>query len=470
MANTYVDFSGRDYTTILERLQSKQVEEVPELTDFNYSDAGQFLLRRLASEIDYLHFFLDEAFYENFLLTAEHRQSLIDLSKLIDWPIRMPSSASCTIRLTRIDGVISDISIPRYSSFYKADGTPYMALYNYTMDAEVDVLDIEAVQGTRQYYTIREDEFSVDDNLGLLTYSLGSDIAANSCVVISGEDFLEWTLVDSFWRSTVDDSHFMMDFLSDPEDSTNDTCRIVLGPCGFPTGDTFNVYFTRTVGLSGNTGIGIINVVGDALINKVTCTNTTAATGGSDIEDNAVFSNRMAEAVRTQRRAVTVEDYEAIVTSIPGVKYCQAIDRNYFDDWPHLYIGIYVAPYGGLTISDTLSEEILTELTDKGSYGSWPGRYVLMAPTAYTVNISARIGLLTGHNATTVINALTIALTAYFDSMIFGIGEPLDFGDLNVVASRVTGVRWIEFDSPTTTISLPYGQIIQLGTISITVA
>ena len=77
---------------------------------------------------------------------------------------------------------------------------------------------------------------------------------------------------------------------------------------------------------------------------------------------------------------------------------------------------------------------------------------------------------MTGHNATTVINALTIALTAYFDSMIFGIGEPLDFGDLNVVASRVTGVRWIEFDSPTTTISLPYGQIIQLGTISITVA
>lgn len=474
MANTYVDFSGRDFTAILERLQSKLIQEVPELTDLNYSDAGQFLLRRLGSESDYLHFYLDEAFYENFVETAEQRQSLINLSRLVDWKMILPSSATSTIRLTRIDGVDGDISIPEYSIFERSDGVQYLAAYNdgnsYTLLSTESTIDIPLVQGIRYSYTIREDEFSENELTGLIRYSLGGDVASGSVTVFSGDDMFEWEEVESFYRSTSTDTHFTIDYASDPQNTTNDTCYLVLGPIGFPTGDSFYCRFTKTVGSSGNCGSGTINTVIGTLSESVTCTNIAASTGGSDIESIASFKARLPQAVRTQRRGVTTDDYEALVLSVPGVRFCQAIDRNDTSEMPHYYVKLYVVPHSGTTISESLENDIYDQLTTRGTLGSWRGRYIISEATPYTINLTLRIGVLSGHNSNTVSSNLSTKLSEYLVSDVFGIGDYLEFGDLNIYAGRQAGVSWVEFDSPTQDITIPSGYIITPGTISITVS
>lgn len=473
MGGTTVDFSGRDYTAILERLQTKLIEEVPELTDLNYSDAGQFLLRRLASESEYIHWYIDEAFYENFIATAEQRQSLINLATLVDWKITLPTSASTTLTLTRKTGVTGNISIPRYQPFTKTDETSFVLNSlddaEYILESAVDTINVPILQGVRYTYTIREEEFEEHELTGLLRYSLGTDIASGSVRLFNTSDSSEWEEVDTFWRTTSSDQSFSLQYESDPELVENDSCYLVLGSIGFPSGDTLACSFNRTLGSLGNTGAGTIINVSGSLDNSVTCSNLTSATGGSDIETITSLKNRIPQAVRTQRRCVTVEDYEATLQSVPGVRFCQAIDRNNIEELPHLYVKLYVVPYGGYTISEQLRNTILAELADKGALGDWSGRYLITEATQYVINITARIGVLSGHNSSTVISNLTSKLNTYLTSDTFGIGDGLDFGDLNIYAGRQTGVSWIEFDSPDADIVGVYGYIITPGTISITV-
>lgn len=470
---TTIDFSGRDYTTILERLQTKLVEELPELTDLNYSDAGQFLLRRLASESEYLHWYIDEAFYENFITTADQRQSLINLAALVDWKITLPAGASCLLRLTRKSEVTGNIEIPLYSSFARNDGTVYTLDSSddtlYIMQSDEDYIDVPVVQGQRYTYAIQEHEFEEHDLSGLLRYKLNSDVASVSVRLYNTSDTFEWTEVDSFWRTDNTSYNFTLEYESDPENPIEDSCYLVLGSIGFPSGDTLTCSFNRTAGSSGNTGVGTILNVNGALSAYVTCSNTTSAVGGANIESIDSFKSRIPRAVRTQRRGVVSDDYEALVLSVPSVRFCQVIDRNDNQEIPHLYIKVFVVPYGGYELSEQIRNDILQELTAKGTLGSWSGRYIISEASQYPVNLSVRIGVASGYNQVSVRSAVISALTSYLESDIFGIGDGLDFSDLNLYTGRLSGVSWVEFDDPQSDITMSDGYIIVPGNISVTI-
>lgn len=468
MADSQYNFAGRDYTATLERLISILQSDVPELTDLNYSDAGMSILRLVARDSDQLAFYLDEAFSEGYLPTARYKQSLCDLAKLVDYPPKLASAAQTTLTLDRISGMTGDVSIPKWSSFSRSDGLTYVTMSSYTMLAAEDTIDVEVYQGVHAQEIISTGDWEQPDLSGLWKFNLGAGVASGTVTAEHGAGPITWSEVESFWRSFATDYDYLLEFYADSYSGVTDTVFIVLGPIGKPAED-MTVDYIQCDGASGNTGAGTITTVDNTpLSDYVTCTNADVANGGANAEAIEDLRERIPQVTRTQRRAVTVEDYEAVVESISGVKHCQAIDRRYGSEWPHEYVVLFVCPEGGGEMSSGLKTTIWNELADKGHRGDWKNRYLLYDPTEVDVDVTATIGVGSGYNPSTVISNATTALQELLSPDGVDIAENVQLSDLYSAVMAVDGVTYVNFSKPTAEVEIDDGEIAVDGTIAIT--
>lgn len=468
MPDSQYDFAGRDYAATLERLMTILRSEVPELTDLNHSDAGISILRLVARDSDQLAFYLDEAFAEGYINTARYKQSLVDLAKLVGYPPKLAAAASTTLTLTRKDGVTGDISISKWSSFSRTDGKTYVTLAAYTMLAASDTIDVEVFEGVHVQDTVSPGEWVQPDLSGLWKYNLGAGVAYGSVTLEHGAGPIVWTEQESLWRTFETDYHFLLEFYADLYGGSTDTVFLVLGGYGKPSEDA-TVDYLQCTGASGNTGYGTIVTVDDSpLKDKVTCAHTDPATGGAAAETTENLRQRIPWVTRTQRRAVTTEDYEAVIESISGVKHCQAIDRRYGSEWPHEYVVLFVVPEGGGPMSAGLKTSIWAELADKGHRGDWENRYLLYDPTEVEVDVTATIGIAAGYSPSAVISSVTTAIQALLSPDGIEIAEDLQLSALYEAVMDVAGVTYVNFTSPSDTVTADNGEILVDGTITIT--
>ena len=158
----------------------------------------------------------------------------------------------------------------------------------------------------------------------------------------------------------------------------------------------------------------------------------------------------------------------ALVEKIPGVLDCLCVDRNTDDQWPHMYVVLYVLPEGGGNMSDELQEMILAELQDWGHLGTWEGRYILLDPTEVAVNVTCSVGVIQGYVANAVLTAVRSAITDEFSVDNIGIGSPLDFDSMHDAILGVDGVAWVNFTTPISTITPGVGEIYTVGTLTVT--
>jgi len=467
----YQDFSGRDFTARFEAALALLSMLLPELTDRNHSDAGISLVRLLEDEIDKANFYLDRAFNEQFIPTAKWKQSLINIASSTDWPPKLASAASTTIKIARVDGFAAVLSIPKYSKFTRIDGMSYLSSFDVILPEGTAHVDVPVIQGIVQTLTLHPEDFVVRDLSKRPKYNLGKNIAARSVSVVNSDLGLSWTEVESFWRSLPTDRHFVLELQADKFNGVTDTVFLVFGDevkgGGSPL-QPVTVQFVVCDGAEGNCGAGKITEPPYGMQDQITCTNLTSATGGALAEDTKSYRRRIPLATRTQRRGVTIPDYQALIESIPGVAHCQAVDRNTDPYWPHWYVALYVVPAGGGPLSDLLKSQIHAQCAQWGHLGQWKERYILLDAQTVAVNVSCRIGFAEGYNSVAVIAAVTAAINALFDVSQIGIGDTLTFSDLHSAVSSVVGVSWVEFDAPTTDVSTSTGKILTLGSINIT--
>src|SRR5882757_5582840 len=87
-----IDYTGRDYTGLLNALYVQVPEKVPEWADYrNQADFGNALLQLFAHIGDVLSYYQDRVANESFLSTARSRRSVIDHLKLIGYQMRTAS-------------------------------------------------------------------------------------------------------------------------------------------------------------------------------------------------------------------------------------------------------------------------------------------------------------------------------------------------------------------------------------------
>jgi uncharacterized phage protein gp47/JayE len=474
MADFEYNFSGRDFTARFEALIARMRQDVPELTDLNHSDAGISILRLVADTVDKLNFYIDEAFAEGFIETARFKQSLIDIAKTVDILPKLASPARTTLRISRLEGVTGAITVPKYSSFTRADGVIFLTDVDVTLLAGQASIDVNATQGELVTYTLDPEDFTISTLTNRAMYNLGVNVAARTITVQHGSPIeMGWSEADGFWRSKLTDRHFILELFAEPEPINDevDTVFLVLGDgtqgMQLPP-ETMTVTFIRTDGPIGNCGSGTITVVPPAFTEILSCTNTVSATGGAYAEGIEDFRRRIPRVVRTQRRGVVAGDYEALIESVAGIKHCQAVDRNWRDQWPHMYMVLFAVPEGGGAMSNELRETVFAQLESWGHFGNWRERYILSDATPVSVAVTCRIGITPGNVGSTVAAAVQAAIENLFTVEHMDIQGTLSYTTLHQTVSAVTGVSWVEFSSPIDSVSAGIGEILTAGTITIT--
>ena len=461
-------YTGRDFTSEYNRLIALLQSELPEYTDLNHSDAGIVLIRLLARETDQLNNYIDRVFSEGFLQTALFKQSLIELGMLVGYLPTISNAATTTITITRTFGMEGDIEVPQYTEFTRSNGLIYVNTDAVTMTG--DAVTFSVTQGEYIELTKTSTDFDTVDWSGHLKLNLGVGVAANTVVMTSGTSpQYTWTEVDSFWRSTSTDRHFLLELDED------DNVWLVIGDgtsgASLPTSTNINISYIKCDGKAGNCGAGMITSIPDALSGLVaTVTNPIIANGGADAESTDSIRRNIPRVVRTQRRGVTLEDYNTLVENIPGVLWCQALDRNSLDYYPWEFVALYVVPSGGGPMSTNFKNLILAELQDWGHMQNWSERYVLVDAVEVPVDVNVRIGLAPGYNSSTVIASVMSSLTDLFDIENRGISEPLLFTDLHYSVQNTTGVSYCEFTTPSVDVYPGDGGIITNGSFTVTAA
>ena len=479
------DFTARDYTASFERALIILHEDVPELTDYNHSDAGISLTRLTCKQTDLLNFYVDESFIENSFPLAEFKQSVINCASIVDWKPKLAATAYSTLRLTRIEAMIGQsvpTTVPQYMKGYRSDGVSYVVMLENNFPAEDSTLDVYIRQGIVNTVSVTIDNFISDfDNSGRLRYNLGPNVAADSLilsesVILSGEESVfEWDEVDSFWRSSDEDRHFMLELYADSYNGVRDTVFLVLGDGDqgvATTQGTFTITYLTTEGANGNCGSNVITEIEPAYEAYFTISNPVTATGGAGAETRDSFRRRVPEATRTQRRGLTKYDYKALIETISGVARCQAVDRNYRDLLPWEYVSLFVVPEGRGLIPDQLLTSIQTKCGSWGHLGDWNKRYILFEYTPLIINFDLRVGLISGAVESTVRTAINSALQTFFslENPLIDLNLELDFDTIHNTVSRVSGVSFVEFVEPySQDITVDIGELPTLGTVTITV-
>ena len=465
-----VNYTGRDFTSRYAALLAQYRTLVPELTDMNHSNPGIALIRLLASESDFLSFYTDHVFNSGYVDHAQFKQMLINIGKSIDMLPKLTSASTGTITATREAGVTGDIVIPKYSACTRADSVSYLTDEAVTLESAETSIDIPVTQGSLVELSLDIDEFASTDNSRRLRYNLGVNVAAGSPTVITTSNSLQWTEVDSFYRTTADDLHYTLELYADSYNGLTDTTFLTLCKKEDDTELPANltVSFIRCNGADGNTGAGTITNPPTALSTYITVTNDETTTGGGPSETKEEIRARIPLVARTQRRAVTAEDYQALIWSIAGVKYCETVDRNTDQMLPFEYVLLYITPAGGGSMSSQLQQSIMSECQEKGHLGSWAGRYIILDSTQKSVDITARVGILSGYAAQTVFLAVRTALQDKYSLANSSALKIWTFSDIHQTISNVEGVSWVEFSTPITNVTAATGKVLVLGTITLT--
>ena len=468
MATTLpITYSGRDFTAEFERLLALLRQIAPEITDQNYAEFSNALVRLVASVSDLHNAYIDQAAQESFSEWARFKRSQINIFRTVGYMPGLASSASTRLLLTRLAGVTGAITIPRWTPFGRLDGTEYLTIEAVTIPIGVNFVEVDALQGVAVTRTIQPEEFAIIDWSRRPKVNIGANICAGSVRVWSGEPVIYWTETTTFFRIQATDRVFRLELNGD-----DDTVNLALGDGerGVSTPDeALNIEFIRTAGAIGNGGSGTVTVVPDAFIASISCTNIDQCFGGANAQSTDSIRREGPLVTEAQRRGVIKADYDALIAELPGILHAQAYDKEDSPYWPHEHVIIYAVPDGGGELSEYLHRLILNLCQAKGVYERAPQRYVILNAIRKTINMSVRIGVLDGYLPATVQTAVGQALAAHMAPGNMSIEGRVYFADLHSIASAVQGLSWVEFDTPTTNVICGQGEFPVPGTIQVTV-
>ena len=116
-----------------------------------------------------------------------------------------------------------------------------------------------------------------------------------------------------------------------------------------------------------------------------------------------------------------------------------------------------------------LREMVEAECAAWGHLGIWDKRYIHKDAIQNVVNVSATIGLHYGANPTRVISEAITQVQTLLLPENQEIEGTLDFGDLHAAIMGITGVSWVEFDTPSEDVYAGIGGINVFGTATFTI-
>ena len=206
-------------------------------------------------------------------------------------------------------------------------------------------------------------------------------------------------------------------------------------------------------GLSSNLGVNVINQVGvvsffvngpsdninTSVINSLRCTNVTAAIGGANIMTIEEVRNLVGFNFSSQNRAVTINDYNAILRTMPsqfGAPAKVAITEN------NNKIEIKILSYnesGQLTevVSETLKSNVANYLSN---YRMMNDYISIESANVIDLSVDVDVVLDNSQNQGTLISKIINIVTDFFSPLNRGMGENVYISELRRLIQSENGI------------------------------
>lgn len=464
-----IDYMARDYDSILQSMLDQVPEKLPEWTGADSpADFGRAMLELFAHMGDILSYYQDRVAAESFLATASSRRSVIQHLELIGYRLATAMPASARLTLTAPATASAAVTLRKSDAFAtKGSKDQPSVRFEYTREEDLVVdfsalapdpitgrkIAVEAVP-VEEGRLIVSELAGVSDGTarqafvlaqpGLILRPVGPGLP-NTDLLVRTELGAAPNLVSEPWalqESLAFSREGQLDFTVSVDEQDRATLRFGDNAFGAipPAGSRILATYRVGGGVKGNVAPGSIRTVLEApalSLLGVQAFNPRAATGGADREsiEHAAF---LAPSVfRSQKRAVTVQDYEALALQFKGVGKVRAQARH----WNR--VDLYVAPEGGGHVSDTLASRLLDYFEDKRPMSV---RIEIRDVDYAPIYVSATIGIRSYYSQAemrSVIEAAARALLA-FDAVDFG--QTVYLSKFYEAIEAIEGVDYVTVD------------------------
>ena len=350
-----IDYTSRDYESLRQDLIARVQERLPNWSAADGADFGVALVESFAYLGDLVSYYIDRAANESTLATATKRENVVALAADLGYsPIGYQSSNVVVSVTNQTDAALTIPAGTVISADVSVADTvltvPFETQTSLTVDAEsvgnvlaTQGLTVRGESGFGEY--LGESDGTPDQTLTLPSRQVVKE--SIQVYVFDGVNYIPWRRVDFLPDFGPLDRVFRVDDPGTGEITVNFGDGVSgLVPTFAHT--VFAVYQTSE-GSQGNLPAGSITRIDSipdltsdevaVISGSVTVTNNSAAFGGSDPESTESIRTSAPLAYRTSNRAVTLEDYQNIALSVPGVGQASA----YVDDPTSVVVS--VSPY-----------------------------------------------------------------------------------------------------------------------------
>jgi hypothetical protein len=336
--------------------------------DYNFDGSGMsVLLDLLAYNTYYNSFYLNMVSAEAFLATAQKRNSVVNLAKSLNYIPRSISSASVTGTATlTVTGSPATVLIPAYTKFTGTiDGSTYtfLSLTATTVTSNAGKYSSTLVLNEGTYIIRRYIVNSSDTQQRFLIENTNIDTTTISVKVLNSTTD-STTRVFSKPDNLVDiNSTSQVYFLEEAEDGQYEI-KFGDGTFGLAlnNGNVVVIEFIVTSGTLANDVVNLTYADSIAGVTSITFVANDPAAGGAAKELTSQVKFNAPKSYEAQNRAITSEDYKALLLKQPNVD--SVVVWGGEDNDPPSYGKVYIAirPTSGTVLTATEKQNLITSI------------------------------------------------------------------------------------------------------------
>lgn len=469
-----------DYLTLRDELLAK----IPLLTsgrwtNLNESDPGITMLELLISMTDNLMFYLDMQGQELDISRARQRANVIRLLRLINYEINGVRSATGTITfgIAPTENPTYPVTIQKgtQATAQSTSGSLIFTTMNtVSLIGPTDKKTVSVIQGSTSL-----DSFVSDGSQNQKFILSASNIDRGTVVVFiddnpnSTNPTTQWDNVTSFYNSDLN-SHVYK-----TETDENSRVFVIFGDGQFgkiPVANAqINISYIESDGEAGNVGRNAINqvisnvpLVVDAKGNKVQLSviNSEATAGGADIESIEHAKATAAGLLFALNRAMSKDDYTALMTSLPGVDKAVAWGENEESNpdyrlmnrvrvtfFSNAFKDMFYNDASRASYRSLRDNQLRPLLTSKMPITT---RLVFIDPVLIDIFVSMQIGIDTSrYDPNIVLDQVRFNILNQYDISSVVFGQDVRISTLTSLAQQAVGVSWarvtrLDTNPPTT--------------------
>ena len=357
-----IDYTSRDYEALREELIARIKERIPEWNGADNSDFGVVLAEAFAYLGDVANYYIDRIANESFLATATQRESILAIAETYGY---IPSGyKNATVDVTFYNNSASAVTVPtetRLSGEVIANDTVETIIFTTTSSVivppfanqargEAVVLASQGELITIEASNVYGALLGTSDAEPSQTFIIEDfPVVSNSVEIYvqGGTAWKKWQRVSHLIDFSANDAVFTTRLTADNE-------VIVLfgdGVSGaIPTYQSaIRAKYVVGGGISGNVPSGTLTNIArvpglsqtqvSALNGVLDVSNVKGAVGGNEPESNESIRFAAPLFLRTQNRAVTLDDFENLALAVENCGKARAVGTS------ATAVTLYVAPY-----------------------------------------------------------------------------------------------------------------------------